>query len=221
VATPRFQTVVTVHAATPRSAGHDRAEVLHRSDAGITIALADGAGGTGRGAAAAEAVLAAVAGQHDHPAATNPWPTTLLVIDDPSRTAGGESTAVVLTVTPTRITGASIGDSGAWLVSPPGSVVELTAGQRRKPLVGAGSRLPAHSIDHAPIPPNATLLVASDGLFSHARPADIVRILATLDAPAASSTALSTAAIALVDLVRLSSGALADDVSIVLCRRVT
>lgn len=56
-----------------------------------------------------------------------------------------------------------------------------------------------------------TLLVASDGLLRYARRSDVARI--------ASETDLAIAAHALVDLVRLPSGGLQDDVSIVLCRQ--
>ncbi len=55
-----------------------------------------------------------------------------------------------------------------------------------------------------------TLLVASDGLLNYAKRADIVTIVNGPD--------LEAAAAALVQLVRLPSGNLADDVSVVLVR---
>jgi hypothetical protein len=57
------------------------------------------------------------------------------------------------------------------------------------------------------------LLVASDGLIKYAKQASIARI--------ASGADLASAARSLVDLVRLRSGQLQDDVSIVLCRKAT
>jgi hypothetical protein len=80
-----------------------------------------------------------------------------------------ENTAVILTVDAT-ITGASVGDSGAWLLRD-SRIVDLTAGQRRKPLVGRGCA----PFRIEPIPFDGTLLVASDGLFAYAKPRDIVR----------------------------------------------
>jgi serine/threonine protein phosphatase PrpC len=228
VSSRRFHTATTVVAASPTGAGQDRADIRHRSDGGLTIALADGAGGTGHGALAADAVLAAVAAHHDHPPTANPWRALLLHLDHPTRVANGQTTAVILTVTPTRITGASVGDSAAWLISsrsvsasptPADSIVELTAGQRRKPLLGAESQLPPLTIDHPPLAADATLLVASDGLFSYAKPSDIVRVIHSIDlADPADPHALTRTITALVDLVRLPSGGLQDDVSIVLVR---
>jgi serine/threonine protein phosphatase PrpC len=58
----------------------------------------------------------------------------------------------------------------------------------------------------------ATLLVASDGLFRTAKPMDIARIARMAD--------LDRAANALVDLVRTDVGNVLDDVSIVLARRL-
>jgi serine/threonine protein phosphatase PrpC len=57
------------------------------------------------------------------------------------------------------------------------------------------------------------LLVASDGLIKYASQASIARI--------ASGADLACAASALVDLVRLRSGELQDDISIILCREST
>jgi serine/threonine protein phosphatase PrpC len=209
----RFTTVVTIQPASPTGTGQDRADVFQRSDGGITVVLADGAGGTANGTHAAETLIAAVAvtTNYDHPASTNPWPALLSSLDDPSRMRGGQTTAVVLTLTRDRILGASVGDSGAWLVSPPDTLVDLTDGQRRKPLLGAGSGLPPLSIDHGALPADATLLVASDGLLAYATRSAIARAALSRHAPAP----------ALLDLVRLPTGAFQDDVSIVLVSTLT
>jgi serine/threonine protein phosphatase PrpC len=55
-----------------------------------------------------------------------------------------------------------------------------------------------------------TLLLASDGLFKYARRADIARIATGPD--------LEVTAAELIENVRLRSGDLQDDVSVVLCR---
>jgi len=54
------------------------------------------------------------------------------------------------------------------------------------------------------------LLVASDGLLRYARPADIARVARQPD--------IDLAVTALIELVRLPSGELQDDVAIVLLR---
>jgi hypothetical protein len=76
---------------------------------------------------------------------------------------------------------------------------------------GSRSQLtPATALGHAALG-GATLLLASDGLLRYGRASDITRI--------ASGPDLDAAARALVELVRLPSGTLQDDVAVVLCRR--
>lgn len=191
-----------IESAAARGSGQDRAHAFERDD-GLWIVLADGAGGTGNGATAAQALVDVVGTA----APDTDWCTLLADLDlDAPRLGGGQSTAVILAITNAGITGASVGDSEAWLLTGP-DIRELTAGQLRKPLVGDGC-IPFR-ID-APILAGSTLLVASDGLFRYARRTDIARIVAGHD--------LRTAAHALIDLVRLPTGALQDDISIVLCR---
>jgi serine/threonine protein phosphatase PrpC len=194
-----------VEIAATRGAGEDRAAVLER-DGSLVVALADGAGGTGNGAAASQAIVDAVAGvgsdAHD-------WSDLLQQLDrDGARLGHGQSTAVVVSITASGISGASVGDSGAWLVGGT-DIVDLTEGQARKPLVGAGCtpfRIHAGGLA------GRTLVVASDGLLRYGKRRDIARI--------ASGADLAAAAQALVDLVRLRSGALQDDVAVVLCREI-
>ncbi len=108
------------------------------------IALADGAGGTGNGAIAAEAIIDAIGTA----ASGVDWSMLLADLDrDVKRLGGGQST-----------------------------------------------------------------LVASDGLLRYAKRSDIARV--------ANGPDLAVAARALVDLVRLPTGGLQDDVSIVLCRQL-
>lgn len=196
-----FLHVVEIAAA--RRHGDDRAQVFTTAD-GIVIALADGAGGTGNGARAAQAIIDA--------AGTSRTTDLCALLDeldaDGARLGHGQSTAVLLAVSETGISGASVGDSGAWLIVG-ANAVDLTAGQQRKPLVGDGCV--SYRIAAPPLA-DGTLLVASDGLLRYAKEADIARI--------ASGADLHAAARALVDLVRLPNGQLQDDVSIVLCRAI-
>jgi serine/threonine protein phosphatase PrpC len=181
--------------------GQDRATVVPTTD-GLIIALADGAGGTGSGAKAAEAAIDGVRGL------TSVDPEALLrELDDPGRLGRGESTAVVIAIQGTALRGASIGDSGAWLIGTEG-IVDLTHDQQRKPLLGAGCTPVGFATT---FPGGSTLLIASDGLLRYAKPAAIARL--------ASGDNLERAASTLVDLVRLPTGRLQDDVSIVLCRK--
>lgn len=172
--------------------GQDRVRVVER-DGGLLVLLADGAGGTGSGAAVAELVVGAQ------------WGESLESLDERAMRLGGQSTAVVIEVG-AEVRGTSVGDSGAWLIGEH-HVIELTAGQHRKPLVGDGC-IPV-AFEAMPLG-SSTLVVASDGLFAYARRDDIARIARGAD--------LEAAVVALVDLVRLANGSLQDDVAVVLCR---
>lgn len=183
------------------SANQDRAAVVPHDD-GFVVALADGAGGTGNGAAAADAIVEAVR------RVPGLDPVMLLEkLDERLSQIGGQSTAVVIAIKGDELRGASVGDSGAWLIDGP-HVVELTANQQRKPLLGDGAIVMPFA---APL--RGTLLVGSDGLLRYAKRSDIARVVA-------SAASLRSAARELVALVRLPDGTLQDDVSIVLCRRV-
>jgi PPM family protein phosphatase len=182
-------------------AGQDRATARESRD-GVVIALADGAGGTSNGAAAAQAVIDAIVVADDD----SDWSSILARVDNAPSLAGGQTTAVVLALTSNGIVGASVGDSGAWIIR--GAVIEeITAAQVRKPLMGNGCS--PTSIHAGPLG-DGTLLVASDGLLKYASQSAIAEIASRAD--------LETAARALVELVRLPNGSLQDDVSLVLCR---
>lgn len=198
----RFTYAVEVVGA--RGRGQDRARVFEHRD-GIVIALADGAGGTGHGAIAAQAIVDAVGAA----GVSADWSALLADLDRGPQLAGGQSTTIVLALSSAGIVGASVGDSGAWLIA--GSeVVDLTAGQDRKPLVGDGCH--PFRVTAPPAGSGSTLLVASDGLLRYAKQSDIARV--------ASGPDLTVVARGLVDLVRLPTGGLQDDVSIVLCRQL-
>lgn len=187
-----------------RGAGQDRLWVSSTRDR-VVIALADGAGGTSGGDRAAGAVIDAVVAASP----VDDWAAVLTELElDPDRLGPGQTTAVVVTVTRDGIRGASAGDSGAWVIRD-GQIEDLTHAQHRKPLIGDHSvAIPFHGGPLA----GATLLVASDGLLRHAPAAAIARV--------ASGPDLAAAARELVDLVRLPSGEIPDDVAIVLCREV-
>jgi serine/threonine protein phosphatase PrpC len=184
--------------------GQDRALSLPLAP-GYLVAIADGAGGTGGGAAAAQGLIDFVSGMSARAASTD-WFAALCTFDQSlsAQSSGGQTTGVVAFVAGERIVGASVGDSAAWLISSAGST-DLTARQRRKPLLGSGGVVP---VQFESVWQGGRLLFASDGLIKYA-PVDRIRALAV-------NGSLESAADALANCVRLPSGALQDDVAIVL-----
>lgn len=192
--------------------GQDRAEIVQTAE-GVVVVVADGAGGSGGGAEAADSVVmwvkARISRGGDLRAAST-WPDLLANVDAHLEAAGGgQTTAVVAAVTDSAIVGASVGDSAAWLIGSKGHT-NLTAEQVRKPLLGTGRAKPVAFTAGAL---EGTLLIATDGLVKYA-PTDRVCAVAR-------GKDLRAAAGKLVDLVRLNSGALPDDVGLALCRRAT
>lgn len=114
----------------------------------------------------------------------------------------GETTGVVVVVTPRGLLGVSAGDSEAWVITASG-IDDLTTAQNKK-RVGSGGAPPASffrpTLDGA-------LVVATDGLFKYAPPETV----------AAAARGCSPAEVAerLVELVRLPSGRYQDDVGVV------
>jgi serine/threonine protein phosphatase PrpC len=168
------------------------------------LLLADGAGGISGGAAAAELAVSAF---HSCWSATSDPVGALAQLDSVVATdhRSGETTFVFAVVHSGLVCGASVGDSGAWLVQLDGGVLELTAAQRRKPLVGSGVAVP---ISFGPHPIEGRLLLASDGLFKYVARERIVAAALTTD--------LDEAADALVAAPRLPNGKLQDDVAVVI-----
>lgn len=173
------------------------------TERGDVLVVADGAGGTGDGAYAAEAVVAAVAANlelRDGAA----WEALLVSIDKTLRR--GETTAVVVSIIDGEICGASVGDSIAWVVGSE-DWRGLTDGQVRKPLVGSGRARP---VGFSARLGSGTLLLASDGLANYAPASRIAEL--------AREPGLDGLAERLCGLVRLRSGALPDDVAVLLAR---
>jgi serine/threonine protein phosphatase PrpC len=96
--------------------GQDRALAVP-TQGGYLVAVADGAGGTGDGAAAAERVITGLAKLAGAAASTD-WFGALLELDDEllAHRPGCQTTGVVAYVTADRIVGASVGDSSARLI---------------------------------------------------------------------------------------------------------
>jgi PPM family protein phosphatase len=202
----RFSTVADSY----RANSEDRVAVL-TVPSGVVIAVADGMGGRAGGGEAAEALMSvvrdAVADVRDAGDA-GAWDALLVradraIRDDPR---AGETTAVVVGIGARAIGGASVGDSEAWLITDD-RTFDLTAAQQRKPGLGTGMAAPTPFRARAV---TGTLLVATDGLFKYA---DRQMICAN-----ARGASLDGAARVLIDLVRMPSGGLQDDVAIALCQ---
>ncbi|MBU6954506.1 protein phosphatase 2C domain-containing protein [Hahella sp. HN01] len=118
----------------------------------------------------------------------------------------GETTAVIGKVTNGEVIGASVGDSQCWLFHPD-FVYELTQLQHRKPLLGCGEAVP---IGFGPMILQGVLVVGSDGFFNYASLAQIKQL---------ANFASNATASQFADLARNKSGALADDLSIIVIRQ--
>jgi serine/threonine protein phosphatase PrpC len=181
----------------------DRLTVLNSQDRTV-IVVADGAGGVGSGDRAAESVIREVTAAQSDARSGSDWQKVLRQIDN--GIAVGESTAVVVDIRPYGIAGASVGDSQAWIVID-GQISDLTSAQIRKPLLGSGMAEPV-AFSHPPL--NGLLIVATDGIYDYAKRDEIVRMVSESDFYEISRKC--------IDLVRLPTGELWDDVGIVLAR---
>jgi PPM family protein phosphatase len=185
--------------------GEDRLLVEH-CEARTLAVVADGAGGTGGGAAAA-AMACSIAAQRLRTGSTGTpedWQSCLYEVDRALAQSGGQCTAVVVEIAAGRVFGASVGDSGAWILTGK-AIIDLTASQHRKPLLGSDEALP---IGFGPIELSGRLLIATGGLFKCATESDIAK--------RAMGVSVNEALEQLIAGVRLRSGALQDDVGIIL-----
>lgn len=180
----------------------DRVHVEAEGDR-VLVAVADGVGGMHGGEAAAALVVETLAGRGGAGSEVA-WVQMLRVIDRRlAEGAIGQSTAVVLTVTPLRIVGACVGDSHAWWYPAGAPSAHLSANAPRKPLLGSGDAAPRGFSHEAG---TGRLVLASDGLFRYAAAARI-------EAAVRGGTARE-AAEALLALVRLPAGGLQDDLGL-------
>lgn len=181
----------------------DRVQVLELKD-GVVIVVADGAGGTGGGEQAAEnviqEVLARASLEHDAQA----WCEILRQAD--FRVGVGESTCVVVARSPQGMVGASVGDSQPWLLEHE-NLHNLTRAQVRKPLLGSGEAFP---VGFSWPTSQGLLLVGTDGFCNYVQRDVLLREILWIDFPVLAHR--------LVEMVRLPSGDLWDDVGIVVCK---
>lgn len=174
-------------------------------DSGIVIIIADGAGGSGNGDIASRAVIADVnaAASMEHDA--DAWCQVLRQVDQ--QIPAGESTCVVFSVSTRGVAGASVGDSQLWQLQD-AEIRNLTEGQIRKPLLGSGDAKPV-GFTHSET--TGILLASTDGFSNYVRKERLLREYLWHE--------FATLPRKLVEMVRLPSGALWDDIGIVACRR--
>lgn len=201
----RYATLVTPSGAV----SEDRVGVIERDDL-LVVYVADGAGGLAGGAAASalfeeHAVsFASPFNQQDRELLVRfPFGVTDITL----RQKGiGETTGVIIVVSAAEgIIGASAGDSEAWVVSGD-RFDDLTAGQPRKRLGSGKSVFGVDPVMFRRSSFTGALVVGTDGLFKYASP-HRVSSLALLPPEEACRE--------LTNAVRLQSGALHDDVGIV------
>ena len=173
-------------------------------EARTVVVVADGAGGTGAGDVAALAVIREIEAEYMNIHSANEWAAFLRQID--CLIGDGETTAVVVDVRTIGIAGASVGDSRAVVVRD-GTISELTANQKRKPLIGSGM---AEPIEFVCPPLDGLLLLGTDGFFNYAKPNAILASIAKSD--------FQTLPRKCIDMVRLPSGDYWDDVGVVAVR---
>ncbi|MFK7987244.1 MAG: SpoIIE family protein phosphatase [Sandaracinaceae bacterium] len=194
--------------------GHDRAAVFRNeidSPDHLLIVVADGAGSQ-RGATAAVDLLIDGVRERFERRSRPLGPVGLrrelerldaLLRDEAD---GGQSTAVLIEVVGDAFWGASVGDSGAWLVLGD-EHLDLTRGQDRKWRLGTGFATPRA---FGPMPLLGTLMVGTDGLFECAAPDHLSGQI--------SAAPLEAIARSLVHTVRTPDGGLRDDLALVLLR---
>ena len=180
----------------------DRVDVINEDNRTV-IVVADGAGGVGCGDLAAESVVSFVKSNYKNTHSASDWVNLLRQTD--SQIGAGESTAVVVDIRPYGIAGASVGDSQAWIFND--GITDLTCNQIRKPLIGSRQSEP---IGFTNSPLDGLLIVATDGLFDYAKRDEITRLVLQSDFYAISRNC--------IELVRLPSGDMWDDVGIVVAR---
>jgi PPM family protein phosphatase len=120
--------------------GEDRL-LVERNGARTLAIVADGAGGMGGGAVAAEMVCSLIAQFMRTTIAGTAELLAGCLFDVDQVLArqglGGQCTAVVVEISENRVSGASVGDLSAWMMTSR-EILYLTKRQQRKPLPGPG-----------------------------------------------------------------------------------
>jgi serine/threonine protein phosphatase PrpC len=183
----------------------DRGVVIEAS-IGLVMSVADGAGGQSGGAEAAVMAVESVRQKTNELPDVNACAAFLQSMDQAisKDRAAGETTCALAVVTRAGVYGASVGDSGVWVINESG-FINLTERQSRKPFIGSGSAWP--SPFEYKIMGRDSLLLATDGLLKYTSSERIVTVCR--------DEVASHVPRRLIELVRYPSGALPDDVTVI------
>lgn len=189
---------------------HDRVRVLDYAESAL-IVLCDCNGGVSGDVDAADLVSNFLARPGFQPPKSNAGAllAQMLSAIDASPympASAGLTTAVVAWVSHGIVSGASVGDSEAWLIRPDGCE-DLTELQFRGPLVGSRRCYP---VPFGPVPAAGTLIVGSHGLFRHCDREHLVRLARSADVGAIPERLLAA--------VTPPFGKLRDTFSVAVCR---
>ncbi len=170
------------------------------------LCVADGAGGLSGGAQAASSAIEMV---RQGVATLNDAESCVKLLEEMDMFVAqdklaGETTCALAIISQEHVLGASVGDSGIWLIHQ-GGFLDVTQNQPRKPFIGSGRAWPA-SFAHQR-EPGQILLLATDGLFKYG-PLDRIAATCRLGPP-------EQVVRQLIELVRYPSGALPDDVTVI------
>lgn len=187
----------------------DRAKVIKYPDS-ILMILADGAGGIAEGTNAAEKAIKFVQEymiDKNEFLDPNRW-TKLIVEFDRMlhHNNSGETTLIIVAVKDGFICGSSVGDSGIWNIVDD-DIIDITENQYRKPLIGSGASIP---VPFGKYKFDGTLLIATDGLLKYTKKEKIIEANRIENIKEASECMIKS--------VRLKSGGLWDDTTLILCR---
>ena len=184
----------------------DRGLIVHDGPRTV-LCVADGAGGRSGGMEAAKMAVELVQQNVSRMSNADLCADALRKVDAAiaNDSIAGETTCALAIVTMDEIFGASVGDSGIWLIPKVNPRTDLTRAQQRKPFIGSGSAWP---IPFQCLRQVGALLLATDGLLKYASPESIIRICAEYP--------VELAVQRLIELVRYASGALPDDVTLIL-----
>jgi len=186
----------------------DRGLVIHDGTR-VVLCVADGAGGLSGGTEAANMAVVLVR-QNVSLMSNADFCVEVLrkmdtaIANDP---IAGETTCALAIVTPEEMFGASVGDSSIWMIPETDAYTDLTGAQQRKPFIGSGSAWP---VPFRHPTQGGTLLLATDGLLKYTAAERIVETCRHHPIEAASQR--------LIELVRYPSGALPDDVTLILTK---
>ena len=173
---------------------------------GLVLVVADGAGGQSGGTEAATMAVELACQKANELRDASVCIALLQNIDHAvcQDRIAGETTCALAVVTRDGVCGASVGDSGVWVINESG-FINLTERQSRKPFIGSGSAWP--SPFEYKIIGGDSLLLATDGLLKYTTSERIVTVCR--------DEVASHVPRRLIELVRYPSGALPDDVAVI------